>query len=153
MTSNYIAQAGGTSHGSDNVRLGYYGQEGAVTTQAYQRISLRAAVDQRVGEHFRFGLTSNNNYNITEGSQIDIYSILSATPIANPYNEDGSWRRTVRMALDENWVSTSAVLNHLDGQWLNESRSFASYNALYAEVELPWVEGLTYRANLGLDYR
>src|SRR5690625_7441638 len=57
------------------------------------------------------------------------------------------------MALDENWVSTRDVLNNLDGQWLNESRSFASYNALYAEVELPWVEGLTYRANLGLDYR
>ncbi len=153
ITSHDIGLAGGTSHGTYNFGLGYYGQEGVVPTQAYQRISLRAAVDQRVGEHFRFGLTSNNNYNITEGSQIDIYSNLSATPIANPYNEDGSWRRTVRMALDENWVSTRDVLNNLDGQWLNESRSFASYNALYAEVELPWVEGLTYRANLGLDYR
>lgn len=153
ISSHDIGLAGGTSHGSYNFGLGYYEQEGVIPTQGYRRISLRAAIDQKVGNYFRFGINSNNNFNVTEGSQVGLYSILSATPIADPYNEDGSWKRTVAMALDENWVSTRDVLNQLDGQWLNENRSFASYNAIYGEVEIPGIEGLRYRANLGLDYR
>lgn len=153
VTSHDVSVMGGSEKGSYNFGLGYYHDEGVIPTQQYNRISLRATIDQEIGEHFRIGLNSNTNYNITEGSQVGLYGILSMSPLANPYNEDGTWKRTVQMPLDEAWVYSRDILEGLDDRWLNETRAFATYNAVYGEVKIPWVDGLKYRVNLGLDYR
>ncbi|MBC9797396.1 SusC/RagA family TonB-linked outer membrane protein [Sinomicrobium weinanense] len=153
VTSHDVSVTGGSEKGSYNFGLGYYRDEGVIPTQQYNRISLRAAIDQEIGRHFRIGLNSNTNYNITEGSQVGLYGILSMSPLADPYNEDGTWKRTVNMPLDEAWVYSRNILGRLDDRWLNETRSFATYNAIYGEVRIPGVEGLKYRVNLGLDYR
>lgn len=153
VTSHDVSVRGGSEKGSYNFGLGYYHDEGVIPTQQYNRISLRATIDQEIGEHFRIGLNSNTNYNVTEGSQVGLYGILSMSPIANPYNDDGSWKRTVQMPLDEAWVYSRDILGRLEDRWLSETRSFATYNAIYGELKIPWVEGLKYRVNLGLDYR
>lgn len=153
VTSHDIGVSGGTEQGSYNFDLGYYQNKGVVPTQQYDRISLRGSIDQQIGEYFSFGLNTNNNYNITEGSQVGLYGILSMSPIASPYNEDGSWQRTISMPLDEQWVYSKDILEDIDDRWLNETRAYATYNSLYGELEIPQVEGLTYRTNLGLDYR
>ncbi len=153
LTSHDIGVTGGTSNGSYTFGGGYHQNKGVIPTQQYNRISLRGSVDQQIGEYFSFGFNSNNNYNLTEGSQVGLYNMLSMSPIASPYNEDGSRRRTIRMPNDENWVSSREVMDDVEDRWVNESRSYATYNALYAEVDIPWVEGLSYRTNFGLDYR
>ena len=152
MSSHDISVTGGTEGGNYNVGVGYLQNKGVIPTQEYDRISLRASIDQQVGKHFRFGLTTNNNYNVTQGNQLGLNS-LAYTPIADPYNEDGSWKRIISMALDDSWVYSKEIIEGLDGQWLSETRAFASYNSIFAEVKIPGIEGLKYRANLGLDYR
>jgi len=153
MVSNHdVAVSGGSSTGSYNFGAGYYKNQGLIPTQQYTRYAIRGSVDQNVGKLFRLGFTTNNNYNLTEGSQVGLYGNLSNTPIANPYNKDGSLKRTVKMPLDETFVLTKDVVNGLHNQWLNETRGFATYNSMYGEVKIPWVEGLKYRVNVGLDY-
>lgn len=144
---------GGTQDGSYNVNAGYYKDQGVIPTQQYTRYSLRAAIDQNLGKLFRVGFTTNSNYNKTAGSNVGIYGVLSMSPIANPYNADGSWKRTIRMPLDEQWSYSRDVVEDLRDKWLSETRAFASYNSAYAEVKIPGVDGLKYRANLGLNYR
>ena len=56
------------------------------------------------------------------------------------------------MPQDEAFVYTNGKVKDLHDQWLNETRGFATYNSFYGEVKIPWVEGLKYRANLGLDF-
>lgn len=152
VNSHDIGVSGGSEGGSYNFGAGYYKNQGLIPTQQYTRYSLRGSVDQQVGKHFKLGFTTNSNYNLNEGGQVGIYGNLSATPIANPYNADGSLKRTVKMPLDENYVLTKDVVNNLRDQWLSETRGFASYNSLYGEVRIPWITGLKYRVNLGLDY-
>ncbi|WP_374163725.1 SusC/RagA family TonB-linked outer membrane protein [Arcticibacter sp. MXS-1] len=144
---------GGTQDGSYNVSAGYYKDQGVIPTQQYSRYSLRAAIDQNLGKLFRVGFTTNNNYNKSEGSNVGIYGVLSMSPIANPYNADGSWKRTIRMPLDEQWSYSRDIVEDLRDKWLSETRAFASYNSAYAEVKVPGIDGLKYRANLGLNYR
>jgi len=48
---------------------------------------------------------------------------------------------------------TKSVVESLEDSWLNESKALGSYNTIFAEVKCPWVEGLKYRINLGLNYR
>lgn len=153
MTSHDISISSGTERGSYNFGGGYYLDQAVIPTQQFKRYSLRGSVDQEVGKYFRFGVTSNNNYNTTEGTQVNVGNLLRIPPVANPFNEDGSWKRTVRTSVDEPWVYSREIVEDLEDQWLSETRGFASYNSLYGEAKIPWVEGLTYRANLGLDYR
>lgn len=153
VASHDVTLSGGTEHGSYNFGAGYYLDQAVIPTQQYSRYSLRGAVDQEVGEHFRFGFTTNSNFNLTEGTQVNVGNLLRMTPVANPRNADGTWKRTVKTAIDEPWVYSREIVEDLRDQWLSETRGFASYNSLYGEVEIPWVKGLKYRTNLGLDYR
>ncbi|MCJ8208609.1 TonB-dependent receptor [Mucilaginibacter sp. RS28] len=152
VTSNDVGVSGGTQTGSYNFGGGYYKNQGLIPTQQYTRYSMRGSVDQQVGKYVKIGFTNNSNYNLTEGNQVGIYGALSTTPIANPYKADGTLKRTVKMPLDETFILTKDVVNGLHNQWLDETRGFATYNSTYGEVRIPWVDGLKYRVNLGLDF-
>jgi len=154
VTDQNISISGGTETGSYNFGIGYYLNQGVIPTQQYKRYSLRGSIDQQIGKWFRVGFLTNDNFNQSEGNQVGLYNTLSMSPIASPYNPDGSMKRSIRMPLDNQYIYTKDVVEKLQDneQWLNETRGFASYNALFGEVKVPWVEGLKYRINLGLDY-
>ncbi len=154
VTDHNISVSGGSETGSYNFGMGYYLNQGVIPTQQYKRYSLRGSIDQQVGKYFRLGLTTNNNFNQSEGNQVGLYNALSMSPISTPYNPDGSMKRIIRMAADDQYIFTKNVINNLQDneQWLNETRGLATYNSVYAEVKAPWVKGLKYRVNLGLDY-
>ena len=154
VNSHDVSVAGGTNNGSYSFGAAYYKDQGVIPTQNYTRYSLRGSFDQGVGKYFRFGLTTNSNYNITKGSNVGPYSVLNNTPLANPYNADGSLKRTVKLnSQDEHFVVTRDLVEDLEDSWLNEKKGFGTYNNLFAEVQCPWVKGLKYRVNLGLNYR
>ncbi len=148
-----IGISGGTQNGNYSVGMEYYKDEAVIPTQHYDRYSLRGTVDQEIGKRFRFGLSTNNNYNISEGNQVGLYGILSLSPILEPYNADGTWKRTARMPADDVWLYSKDVVEELQDRWLSETKGFGSYNSIYGEVKIPGVEGLKYRTNVGLSYR
>ena len=156
ITDHNVSLSGGSETGNYNFGLGYYHNEGVIPTQAYKRYSIRGSLDQQVGKYFRVGFTSYSNFNQSDGNQVGLYNTLSMSPIASPYNADGTPKRSIQMAnnIDNQYVYTKDVIERLhdDDQWINESRGFASYNAIFGEVKLPFVDGLKYRVNLGLDY-
>ncbi|NLU37499.1 MAG: TonB-dependent receptor [Bacteroidales bacterium] len=153
VTSHDIAVIGGTEQGNYTFGVGYYHDEAVVPTQQYNRISIRASIDQNIGEYFKIGISSNSNYNISEGNQIGIYGVLSMSPIANPYDSDGNFKRTIKMPLDEPWTISRDIINSLGDKWIDETKAVGSYNTAYGEVKIPGIEGLKYRANLGLNFR
>ena len=154
VNSQDVSVSGGTETGSYNVGMGFYQNQSLIPTQQYKRYSFRTSINQEVGKFFSFGFTTNNNYHISQGNQLGLFGTLAASPIANPFNADGSLKRTINTGLGDNYVLTKARLDSLDdeGLWLNETRGFATYNAVYGEVKIPWVQGLKYRVNLGLDF-
>lgn len=125
-----IGVSGGTQNGRYNFNAGYYQEEGVIPTQQYTRYSVRGTLDQGVGKYVRLGFTANNSYSLTEGGNVGIYGILAATPIANPYNADGSLKRVVSMVQDNQWVYNKDVVEANKDKWLSQSRSFASYNSI-----------------------
>ena len=149
-----VSLAGGSETGNYSFGLGYYNNEGVIPTQTYKRYSIRGSLDQQVGKYFRVGFTSYTNYNESEGNQVGLYNTLSMTPISTPFNPDGTTKRAIRMSIDNQYVYTKDVVERLhdNNQWINETRGFASYNAIFGEVKLPFLDGLKYRINLGLDY-
>ena len=147
-----VSVAGGTNGGSYSFGAGYYHDESVVPTEGYNRVSVRGSFDQMVGKWFRFGLNINNNYNKTEGVN-NIYNVLSASPLSSPYDENGNLKRYNALPADDQVVITKETVERDKAVWLNETKGFGSYNTLFGEVKCPWVEGLSYRINIGLNYR
>lgn len=152
-TSHDVSVSGGGVANSYSFGLGYYHDEGVIPTQQYNRISMRGSLDQEVGKYIKVGFVTNNTYNVTEGGNIGLYGTLSLSPLVNPKNDDGTWKRTVKMASDESYVITKDVVEDLKDVWIQENKAFGTYNNVYAEVKIPGVEGLKYRMNLGLSLR
>ena len=150
--SHDVSVAGGTNGGSYSFGVGYYHDESVVPTEGYDRISVRGNFDQKVGEYFRFGLSTNNSYRKTQGIN-NIYTALSSTPISSPYDEKGNLKRFNTLPADQQIVITKDIVERDKDQWLSENTGFGSYNTLFAELKCPWIEGLSYRVNVGLNIR
>jgi len=153
VTSHDVGVSNGTEKGNFNFNVGYLKDEAILPGQDYSRLSMRGAIDQEIGEYFRFGFTSYNNYSVNNGNNMGLYGSISTSPIANPYNEDGTWKRTVKMPLDENWIYSRESIDALGDKWIDQTKAFGSYNSLYGEVKIPHVDGLKYRMTLGGDFR
>ena len=157
VTQNYdLNVTGGTRTGNYRFGTSYYKDQAVIPTQEYNRISLTGSVDQRIGKWFRIGFTTNTGYNTNDGNQVDMYSVLSKSPIVNPFNEDGSLKVRVNMPSDnDQYIVTREVAEKLqaNGTWVNETRSISTYNTGYVQFSFPWIEGLSYKLSGGLNYR
>ena len=147
-----LSVAGGTNGGSYSFGAGYYKDESVVPTEGYNRISVRGNFDQKVGKWLRFGLSTNNSYRKTEGVN-NMYAVLCSTPISSPYDKDGNLKRYNSLPADDQVVVTKETVERDKDVWLSENKGIATYNTLFAELKCPWVEGLSYRVNVGLNYR
>jgi TonB-linked SusC/RagA family outer membrane protein len=80
---------------------------------------------------------------------------LGASPLASPYDADGNLKRSTMASTQQDAyrIWTRGRIRALDDRWLSESKALASYNNLYGELQIPGVEGLKYRINLGLSVR
>ena len=147
-----VSVAGGTNGGSYSFGAGYYKDESVVPTEGYDRVSVRGNFDQSVGKWFRFGLTTNNSYRKTQGVN-NMYNILSTTPLASPYDENGNLKRYNTLPADDQVVVTKETVERDKDVWLSENKGIGSYNTIFGEVKCPWIDGLSYRINVGLNFR
>jgi len=154
ITTNHdINVTAGTEKSNYKFGVGYYRDEAVMYGQDYNRYSFRGSLDQEIGKYFRFGFTTNNNYSVNMGNNLGLYGVLSMSPIANPYNTDGTMKRIVKMPLDDQFVYSREIIAGLGDQWIDQSKAFGSYNSMYGEVKIPGVDGLKFRTNVGADIR
>ncbi len=157
VTSHDISVTGGTKASAYSVGMGYYKEESVLPLQDYTRFSLRSAFDQKIGKYIKVGLTSNNNYSINNGNGIGIYDVLSASPMVSPYDSEGNLRRLFdNNTVDKgNWMRTRETLEAVkdNGDWEDKAQTYGTFNSVYAELSIPYVEGLKYRVNAGLNMR
>ena len=147
-----LSVAGGTNGGSYSFGAGYYKDESVVPTEGYDRVSIRGNFDQKVGKWFRFGLSTNNSYRMTKGVN-NMYAVLGSSPLSSPYDENGNLKRYNALPADDQIVVTKETVERDQDVWLSENKGIGSYNTLFAELKCPWIEGLTYRVNVGLNFR
>lgn len=153
VQNHHLGLSGGTEKGNYAFSATYFKDEAVIPSQNFERISLFSSLDQEIGSYVKVGFSSTSNYSVTNGSNLNMYGVLSQSPIADPYNEDGTFKRTVRMPADEQWVYTRSTLEGLGDKYINQTRAFSSYNSVYGEVKVPGVEGLKFRLNLGGNIR
>ena len=156
-TQNYdLNITGGTRNGSYRFGVTYYNDEAVIPTQGYDRIALNGSVDQKIGKWFRVGFTTNTSYTTNTGNQVDLYAVLSKSPLVVPYDETGALKWRINMPSDNDqyvWDRQRVEDMTAQGVYVNESKSIATYNTGYVQFNFPWIEGLSFKTSVGLNYR
>jgi len=153
VTNQDLSITGGSEKGNYSIGFTYFKDQAVIPLQYYERYTIRTSLEQRVGNFFRVGLVTNNYYAKLHDQNISPYAMLNLTPIINPRNPDGSWKSTVNINTSgPQWAYTAHALNALGDAYIDLTRSYSSYNSIYGELKIPGVEGLRYRANIGLNF-
>ena len=97
-------------------------------------------------------MSTNNSYRVNQGVN-NMYNVLSSSPLSSPYDADGNLKRYNALPADDQVVVTKETVERDKDVWLSENKGVGSYNTLFGEVKCPWVEGLSYRINIGLNFR
>jgi TonB-linked SusC/RagA family outer membrane protein len=112
------------------------------------RMSFHSRIDFKLNEHLKFGLSSYGTYRITNGENLNPYSLaLRQNPLGSPYLADG---KTLNFKPTNDALLTNPLFEILKGAQIDERKTYRIFNSLYAELQV--IDGLTYRVNFGPDY-
>ncbi|RDC56949.1 TonB-dependent receptor [Pedobacter chinensis] len=153
ITDNNITISGGGEKGQFSFGGGYFKQTSVLPNQDFSRGSIKGSGDFRIGKRVKAGFTNLTNYNITNGSQfgINVFPILSLSPLSSPYNPDGSINVKPAGNIDDfNTTYSPLLIKDKNDSWVDRVRRFNTFNSLFGEVEI--IDGLKYRLNAGLNF-
>lgn len=152
QSNNQVNISGGNEKTQYGVGAGFYTEGGIIPNQDYKRATLRSTIDYRISDRVKVGLNSINtlSYSNTPGGGGVPGTIARLTPLASPYNPDGTLNLNPAVgSLDNQQVNPLTLITRgNDIQALN--RRLRTFNSLYGEVNI--LDGLRYRLNVGLDY-
>jgi TonB-linked SusC/RagA family outer membrane protein len=152
MTNHQLGLQGGTESTQYSLGLGYFNETGIIPNQDFQRFTIRATVDQRIGKYVKIGLNTINtlSYQNTPGGGGVPGGLVRLTPLASPYNADGSVNMNpAEGSIDAAQISPLTIITK-KSSFLGRTRSLRTFNSAYAEVNI--LPGLKYRFNAGLNF-
>ncbi len=156
-TDHNISVSGGNNGNTFSLGGGYYQEAAVLPGQDFTRYSVRATIDTRVGRKVKVGVTTLNQLGITHGAQFvsgnTMFPILAMSPLEAPYDSAGNIRPKPNGNIDDNNMPqySPLLLKRNNNNWVDKQRRLTTNNSMYAEYEI--IDGLKYRANLGLSYR
>ncbi|RZL05827.1 MAG: SusC/RagA family protein, partial [Pedobacter sp.] len=131
----------------------FFKQTTVLPGQDFARGTLKGTGDFKIGKSVKIGISNMSNFNVTHGSQfgINVFPLLTLSPLASPYNADGSINiKPAGNVDDKDGTYNPLLLLNNDNDWVDRVRRFNSFNTAFGEVDI-W-NGLKYRLNVGLNY-
>ncbi|MDE3740926.1 SusC/RagA family TonB-linked outer membrane protein [Maribacter polysaccharolyticus] len=138
---------GGTEKTNYYVSMSYLDAEGVSIGDDFKRYTLRVNLGHKLLPWLTFNTSTQYGYYDRSGSDANFSNAFTMNPLGIPYNEDGSLTM-------ETWDDGVYVTNPLEPLLYDNSdktRRFTSNNNIV--VDVPFIEGLSYKLNTGYDYR
>jgi TonB-linked SusC/RagA family outer membrane protein len=150
MTSTQLGIAGGDDKTQYGLGMGFFQEKGIFNFMSLDRYNLRATIDQKIGNRIKIGLNTLNNLSYNNGQDLNpMLNVLRMSPIQSPYLADGTFNYVPGIGSQDGNINP-LLLNNSKDIMKNKQRRLRSFNSLYGEVEI--IQGLKYRANVGLDF-
>jgi len=131
-----------TKNTSYYISGGYTNSKGIVDNDNFKRYSVRMNIDNQLQDWLKIGLQSFVSSADYTGRSPSIESISKRTPLANPYLESGE----LDLLMDQGNPLRYRLME-------NEDKRFNLFANAYAQIDVPWVEGLSYRLAYTNTYR
>ena len=151
---NNIAVRGGTDNTKYYVSIGYVKTAGVAVNDNYSRISAKANLDLNITNWLTYGTYTTLSYNDRSGLPSTLspqfntdFSPITFNPLTSPFQSDGV-TPTIYPWTESNYYAnplypTLATNSNLTAQALSTN---------YLLVKFPFLKGLTYKINSGLQY-
>lgn len=151
-TSHSLGLTGGNETTQYGMSAGYYKETGIVPNQNFERATLRSTIDHKISNRVRIGLNTFNtlSYSNTPGGGGVPSGLVRLTPLASPYNADGTLNLQPAIGSIDAASITPLTLITKASSILARNRRLRTFNTLYGEVQI--ATGLKYRLNIGLNY-
>jgi TonB-linked SusC/RagA family outer membrane protein len=141
-----LNMSGGNQKTSYYMSGTYTDQDGIVINSGYQRLTLKLNLDQEIKKWWKTGfslLLSNSNTNDAIFGEHAIYAL---SPLGKLRNDDGTY--TLYPMYPDNFYSNIIADNVLRK---NEDKENRLFNNLFMLFDVPFIQGLNFRFNLGTD--
>src|SRR5690606_3591488 len=108
--------SGGTANTQYLASGAYFGEQSSVPGQGFSRFSMRLNLDHQLNKRFKVGVNSFVSYVLRDGqNQNPFGSLLSFSPLLEPYTEDGEVNRNLYQGhIDEPFNTNPMLLYNLD---------------------------------------
>jgi TonB-dependent starch-binding outer membrane protein SusC len=152
ITNHSLGVSGGTDKSKYALSAGYFKQGGIIPNQDFTRYSIRSTMDHQLSKRIKVGLSTINSvtYQNTPGGGGVTNGLMRMTPLASPYNADGTVNLLPQVGQTDGQNINPLTLESKSGSILARSRRLRTFNSFYGEVDI--IKGLKYRANIGLDF-
>ncbi len=151
-TSHQLGLQGGVESTQYGMGIGYFNETGIMPNQNFDRMSIRATIDQKIGKRVKVGLNTINTLtrrNDPAGGGIPT-ELVRLSPLVKPYNEDGTVNLNPKKGTIEAQAVSPLTLISRGADILSNDRAIRTFNSLYGEVSI--LDGLKYRFNAGLNF-
>jgi TonB-linked SusC/RagA family outer membrane protein len=124
----------------------FLGVDGVALNDHFDRYSVRLNLDQTLRDWLTLGTNTNVAYANRSGVPASFSAAFLMNPLTNPYDASGHLTVTP-------WSEDTFWPNPLQGLLAtDDDRTRSIFSSNYALVTVPWVKGLTYRLNGGIDF-
>lgn len=151
-TSHQLGLQGGVENTQYGMGIGYFNETGIMPNQNFDRMNIRATLDQKIGKRVKVGLNTINTMtrrNDPAGGGVPT-ELVRLSPLVPGYNPDGTVNLNPKKGTIEAQAVSPLTLISRGDVILSNERSLRTFNSLYAEVNI--LDGLKYRFNAGLNF-
>ena len=141
-TTHSLSVSGKTKSNNYFVSLNVVDNQGIAKGDDFEKYSGRINFEQKISQWFTFGTNTQFNYVDRSGITVDFLDTYKMNPLAQAYNEDGTYRLY-------GWGSTENPLTVLNADNSDVRKTVITNN--YLVVTCP-IEGLSYKLNTNLTY-
>ncbi len=145
VQNHTMSISGGSDRSTYYISGAYTDQNDVVINDKYRRITGRVNFDNSITDWLRIGTNSFVAANDLSGSEPSVDTGYDMPPLSQPYDENGE-----PILFPTGLLRTSPLIALQED---NLDKVLSLSGIVYAEVEVPWVEGLTYRVNYSNNYR
>lgn len=145
INDNQLSISGGSDKVNYLISGAYTNQAGFIVNDLFKRKSLRSNLEVEALPGVKFGLQAFGSFTNNDGQEPTIADLMQQAPLNTPYNADGSLKPQ-----PFNTTGTNPFLTYDTDDYERHNYLFAN---IYAQIDFPFLKGLSYRVNYGNNYR
>ncbi|MDD3319845.1 MAG: TonB-dependent receptor [Paludibacter sp.] len=145
-TKNDFLSISGKNQGSTYyISLGITDQLGYIMNDKFKRYTGKINIENKINKWLNIGVQTNVNFGDYSGMTPTMGDIMRMSPLTSPYDQNGV---LIRQPMGQN------VPNPFQPTQINDLNTKISlFGNLYADINIPFIKGLTYRINYSHNYR
>lgn len=138
------------SGGSENIKYyvsgSYLDVQGVAVNDLFRRSTVRINLDADLTKWLTIGTNTQLSYSDRDGQNASFNGAYRANPLTTAFNEDGTLNIYP-------WPEDVQTRNPLESTLFDDNYdTYKVFTNNYIDVKLPFIEGLSYRLNTGIEY-